>query len=92
MLEAAPISILSDRMVMRLRDLLAPPRIKPVQKLDVDRTAEYAWLRNEGHKHRGRWVALEGNTLLAEAPTLKELRQGLKTMTLVRPPLLHRMD
>lgn len=92
MLEVAPVDVLSDRMVMRLRDLLAPPRVEPLQKLDTDRTAEYAWLRNEGEKHRGRWVALDGDTLLAEAPTLKELRVGLKMMTLARPPLLHRVE
>jgi hypothetical protein len=92
MLDAAPAYILSDPMVAKLRAILAPPLITRVRKRDVDRTAEYEWLRTQGSKHRGRWVALQGKALLAEATTLRDLCRALEALTLVHPPLLHRVD
>ncbi len=67
MLAAAPTRILTDPLVARLRSILAPPVVKRVQKRDVDRTREYEWLGTDGHKYRGRWVALDGDRLLAVA-------------------------
>lgn len=92
LLEAAPTYIAGDPVVVRLRALLAPPVVKRVERRDVDRSQEYDWLRTEGHRYRGRWVALEGSRLLAATPTLRELREVLKTMPLPRAPLLHRID
>lgn len=92
MLNAAPAYILSDPLVVKLRSVLAPPIVKPVDKRDVDRNEEYEWLRTEGHKYRGCWVALDGNNLLAVARTLRELQETLKARDLTRPPLLHRVD
>jgi hypothetical protein len=92
LLEAAPLRILSDPLVTRLRSVLAPPVAARIQKQDVDRRLEYEWLRTQGQRHRGRWVALEGNTLLASAPNLRELREQLKARHLARPPLIHRVD
>ncbi len=92
MLAAAPTRILTDPLVARLRSILAPPVVKRVQKRDVDRTREYEWLRTDGHKYRGRWVALDGDRLLAVASSLRELREQLKTVAFTHPPLLHRVD
>lgn len=92
MLEAAPVHILSDPLVARLRSVLAPPVVERVQKRDVDRSLEYEWLRTEGYKYRGRWVALEGKNLLAVASSLRDLREQLRSMPLTRPPLLHRLN
>jgi hypothetical protein len=92
MLGSAPAYILSDPLIARLRLVVAPPVVTRVEGRDVDRTLEYGWLRTEGHKYRGRWVALEGNNLLATGATLRELRELLKTLVLARPPLLHRLD
>lgn len=92
MLAAAPTHILTDPLVARLRSILAPPVVKRVQKRDVDRTREYEWLGTKGHKYRGRWVALDGERLLAVASSLRELREQLKTVAFTHPPLLHRVD
>lgn len=92
MLAAAPTHILTDPLVARLRSILSPPVVKRVQKRDVDRTREYEWLGTDGHKYRGRWVALDGNRLLAVASSLRELREQLKTVAFTHPPLLHRVD
>lgn len=92
MLNAAPTHVLTDSLVVRLRSVLAPPVVKRVQKRDVDRSREYDWLRIQGHQYRGRWVALDGDNLIATAPSLRELKEQLRTLVLVRPPFLHRVD
>jgi hypothetical protein len=89
MLAVAPVSISNDPLLARLRAVLAPPVATRLDKRDVDRTPEFEWLRREGHRHRGRWVALTGDALLAEAPTLRELRELLKSMLPTRRPLIH---
>ena len=75
LLHAVPAYILSDPLVVKLRSVLAPPVVKQIDKRDVDRSQEYDWLRTEGHKFRGRWVALERNQLLASAPSLRKLQR-----------------
>ncbi len=91
MLASAPTHILTDPLVTRLRSILAPPVVKRVQRRDVDRTREYEWLEADGYKYRGRWVALDGDRLLAVASSLRELREQLKTVAFTCPPLLHRL-
>jgi hypothetical protein len=92
LLNAAPAYILSDPLVVKLRAILAPPVVKRVGKRDIDRGQEYEWLKTEGHKYRGWWVALEGGRLVGSARTLRELQKTLKTLALSRPPLLHRVN
>lgn len=92
MLNSVPTYILTDPLVARLRSVLALPVVTRVPKRDVDRTLEYEWLRTEGSKYRGRWVALDGNNLLATAASLRELRELLKSVALPRPALLHRLE
>jgi hypothetical protein len=92
LLRAAPAYILSDPLAVNLRSVLAPPVVKQIGKRDVDRSREYNWLRTEGHKFRGHWVALDGDQLLASAPRLRDLQQALRTMNRGGQPLLHRVD
>ena len=92
MLRAAPAHILSDPLLAQLGAALAPPVVSRVRKLDRDRSEEFEWLRIHGPEHRGRWVALVGDDLLASAPTLRELQERLAGIALLRPPLLQRID
>jgi hypothetical protein len=92
MLDAAPAHILTDPLVARMRALLAPPVVKRVERRDSDRSQEYRWLRTEAPNYRGRWVALDGERVVASAESLSELREALKTLPLPRAPLLHRID
>jgi hypothetical protein len=78
----------------KLREVLAPAKVvKGSDVRDVDRSAEYRWLRTQGGRYVGQWVALVGSELVASAPTLKELRAQLAARpdTCV-PPLLHRIE
>jgi hypothetical protein len=92
MFEVASAQVLNNPLVARLRSLVAPPVVRRVEKQDVDRNLEYEWLRTESHKYRGQWVALQGEHLVAMAPTLRELRENLWTLTLIHAPLIHRIE
>ncbi len=89
LLEVLPPHILNDPQVIRLRSILAPPRIKRIESNEVDRNQEYKWIKNESQKHAGRWVALDGDQLLAEAESLRDLRSKLQMMEHKRSPLIH---
>ena len=91
MLEAAPDYILRDHHVAGLRSVLAPPVLKRIDKRDVDRREEYHWLRQHANEYRGRWIALVGGTVVAHAPTLRELQAHLALLELPRTPLLQRI-
>jgi hypothetical protein len=82
----------ADPYTLRLRDLLSPPVAMRSPERDVDRTREYRWLRARGAEHRGYWVALDGDTLVARAVSLKELLRNLKGLRLLKRPLVHRVE
>jgi hypothetical protein len=92
LLNAMPDYVLSDPTMVRLKALLAMPAVKPVDRRDFDRRQEYEWLRAQGARFRGSWVALDGDRLLASASTLGELRRILREIAPPRAPLLHRID
>ena len=76
----------------KLREVLAPALARKSDVRDVDRTAEYHWLRTHGDRYRGQWVALVGPDLLAAAPSLKELRLRLVAPPKAGPLLIHRIE
>lgn len=62
---------------------------KPLR--DRDRTLEYAWLTRHYAEHRGEWVALVGNELVATAPSLKDLLTTLERSGRRGDSLIHRV-
>jgi hypothetical protein len=80
-----------DSHLEALQRVLAPAKLTPRAQLDVDRTREYRWLATNRPAYRGKWVALDGDTLVAQAGSFKELQTALKALELARPPLVHRM-
>jgi hypothetical protein len=92
MLSAAPAYVLSDPLIAPIRAILAPPTITRTAERDGDRSQEYEWFREQGHRYRGHWVAVDRDRLVASARTLRELRQALRNLAPTRPPLLRRID
>jgi len=86
-LEANPL----DPHLNRLQGLLALPKTTKVEKRDVDRTEEFQWLARHGHEYQGRWVAVQGKELVADAASLRELRRALGNREFEIPPLIHRI-
>lgn len=76
----------------RLRTLVRPPTTSNSAYRDVDRTADYIWLREHGNEYAGRWVALSGGALLTSANSLRELRQQLRANPPESLPLIHFLE
>jgi hypothetical protein len=76
----------------KLREVLAPAQARKSDVRDVDRGAEFQWLRTQGGRYHGQWVALVGPDLLASAPSLKELRLRLAALPKAGPLLIHRIE
>ncbi len=58
----------------------------------VDRTEEYAWMRNPPESVRGKWVALVGSEVAAAADTLAEVIEILRPRQLPKPALMLRVE
>lgn len=53
---------------------------------------EFAWLADPPKWARGKWIALVDSEAVASADTLAEVLESLRTMTLAKRPLVHRID
>ena len=74
-----------------LQVVLAPPEVTRVNLTDQDRTKELQWIAAHAKEYRGRWIAVLGDTLVAHASSLKELRVALEKLPDNGTPLLHRI-
>ncbi len=59
---------------------------------EPNRREEMAWLRNPPESVRGKWVALVGSEMVAAADTLPKLAKSLRSKSLAKPALVHRVD
>jgi hypothetical protein len=75
--------------LLRLQKVLAIPRVRRSTRTDIKRDSEYRWLVQHGRDYRGQWLAISGETLIAQAPTLKALRAQLDALKPDRAPLIH---
>jgi hypothetical protein len=91
-LDAVPPDASDEPEMRRLKRLLAPPRVTVNDVRDVDRTREYRWLREHWQEYRDQWIAVDGDTVLASARSLEELREILRELSMTRPPLVHRIS
>ena len=76
------------------REVLAPARVLGVGLVEREsgRRPEELWIERNSETYRGRWVALEGDTLLAHAATLTELAEKIDRLGPARKPLAFRFD
>jgi hypothetical protein len=73
----------------RLRNLLSLPVTSVSERKDYDRSQEYDWLTQNAKNYHGNWVAVSGDSLVAIADTLRQLRREVKNLSLARPPIIH---
>ena len=76
----------------KLVKVLSAPKIRKSDRLDVDRSSEFRWLRENSSKFQGQWVALVGSGLVASAASLAELLAQLKSSPPASSPLIHHLD
>ena len=81
----------NDRTLRTAAGILALPTSVRRPLRDRDRTLEYAWLTRHYADHRGKWVALVGNELVASAPSLKALLAALESSGRRGEALIHRV-
>jgi len=75
----------------KIREILGPPRVKKSDKRDVDRSAEFRWLRTHAASYQGKWVAVVEENLVASSNSLKELLVQLDHIQFERRPLIHHL-
>lgn len=80
-----------DKELRRVAGVLAFPTSAKKALRDRDRTGEYGWLTLHGAEHRGQWVALVGDELVATANSLKQLLLSLETAGRKDDALIHRV-
>jgi hypothetical protein len=77
------------------QSVLAPAKAVPQVggELDIDRTADFEWLKTKSEPYRGQWVALFQGELLAYNPTLQGILRDLESRHSGpgRRALLHRI-
>ncbi len=72
--------------------VLAPARVISVGgERDLDRTADFQWLKDHSRAYRGQWVALLGGELLAHDEALQSILNQLKSHPSGHQALLHRI-
>ena len=81
----------NDRTLRTAARILALPTSAGKPLRDRDRALEYAWLARHSADHRGEWVALVGNELVATAQSLKELLAALERSGRRGDALIHRV-
>ncbi len=69
--------------------VLNPKRMVARPAKGRGRAREFAWLRQNAEAHRGRWVALLGDDLIASTETFQEVQRALRERELDGPPLVH---
>ena len=75
-----------------IRHVLALPRVRKSSALGVDRSSEFRWLKTNAEMFRGKWVALDGDSFIAYADSLKDLLAQLHASPPPRRPLIHRIE
>lgn len=73
------------------RGFLDPPKARGLPATEVDRSEEYAWLRDPPREYRGKWVALIRREVVAAADDLLDLIGSLEGKTFSRPTLIHQV-
>jgi hypothetical protein len=72
-------------------EVINPTRVVSRPADAPDRTQEFAWLRENGARYRGCWVALLADELLAYGQELEAVLQEVHTRGLESKALVHRI-
>ena len=71
--------------------IVNPTQVVPKPADAPDRTREFAWLRENGARYRGSWVALLKDELLASGKKLDDVLQAIRRRGLESEALVHRI-
>jgi len=71
--------------------VLNPPPATTSPASGTDRTKEFDWLRRHGEDHKGQWVALVGDELIAADPDFDVVLREVRAKAPDDKPLFHRV-
>ena len=74
--------------LLQWKVVLAPPKAAPRKIQDADRTQEVEWIVANREAYRGRWVAVSGGKLVADAASFRDLQLRIKDLK-GETPLVH---
>ena len=69
-----------------------PPKATLRKIQDADRTQEVDWTVANREAYRGRWVAVSGGKLVADAASLRDLQLRIKDLKGETPPRAHHVE
>ncbi|MCY4314861.1 MAG: DUF5678 domain-containing protein, partial [Roseovarius sp.] len=72
-LELGSIKFPENREIANLLCVVSPGRVVEIDRVSIGRHREISWIKQHGHKYRGKWIALDGDVLVAFAENLREL-------------------
>ena len=82
----------ASRQIARLLRAISPGRVSPTGWASSGRERETAWIKQHGHEYRGKWIALDGDRLIAFAANLSELIANLDTRNeREKPPFIQHL-
>ena len=77
--------------LLRIQRLITPGRVTSMADCYPDRKTEFNWIACNRVKHRGKWVALIGEQVIAMEDDAEALMQALKHQDLSTSPLVHHL-
>jgi len=77
-----------DPDLRRWERVVAPAVVRISTIRGVDRGRDLEWLRAHASEYSGRWVAVDGGALLAEAPSLAEVLDRVRSSHAGKTPLV----
>ena len=81
-----------DRQIASLLRAISPGRVSPTGWASTGRQLEITWIKQHGQEYRGKWIALDGDRLIALADTLNELLAKLDTSSeRKKPPFIQHL-
>lgn len=82
----------ANREIASLLRAISPGRVSPTGWTSPGRERETAWIKQNGHKYRGKWIALDEDRLITVGATLGELLANLdKPTERGKPPFIQKL-
>ena len=80
-----------DSWLTKANRVINPTKVASRPADACDRTREFAWLRENGARYRGSWIALLKDELLASGPKLEDVLRVVRRRGLEADALVHRI-
>ncbi len=77
-----------SRIASLLKVILPQGRARKVNSFTKNRQKETSWIKTHGREYKGKWIALDGDELVAFSDTLRQLLENMNLMRQERMPLI----